>query len=163
MTDRKLTRQVALKSADGLLAFGFGSGLSPFAPGTAGSLVAVPLALPLTLLPVPVALAVIAAAFVFGVWLCGRVGRRLQVHDHSGIVFDEFVGLWLVLVFVPLHWAWWLAAFVLFRIFDAVKPWPIGWFDRRIHGGLGVMLDDLLAAGFALACLVVAGLFLPAA
>jgi len=162
MTDRARTRQVALKSADGLLAFGFGSGLSPVAPGTAGSLVAVPLALPLILLPLSAALGVIAAAFVFGVWLCGRVGRRLGVHDHSGIVFDEFVGLWLVLVCVPFHWAWWLAAFVLFRIFDAAKPWPIGWFDRRIHGGLGVMLDDLLAAGFALACLAAAEVFLAA-
>lgn len=155
MTDRKRTREIALKSPDGLLAFGFGSGLSPFAPGTAGSLAAIPLALPLVLLPLPAALAVIAAAFLLGVWLCGRVGRRLEVHDHSGIVFDEFVGLWLILVCIPFHWAWWLAAFVLFRIFDAAKPWPIGWFDRRVHGGFGVMLDDLLAAGYALACLAV--------
>lgn len=160
MKDHKRARQIALKSPDGLLAFGFGSGLSPFAPGTAGSLAAVPLALPLTLLPIAGALALLAAAFVLGVWLCDRVGRRLGVHDHSGIVFDEFVGLWLILVCVPLHWAWWLAAFVLFRIFDAAKPWPIGWFDRRIHGGFGVMLDDLIAAGFALACLAVAGALL---
>ncbi|WP_376696426.1 phosphatidylglycerophosphatase A family protein [Wenzhouxiangella sp. EGI_FJ10305] len=156
MTDRARTRAVALKSADGFLAFGFGSGLSPVAPGTAGSLAAVPLALPLAFLPWSGALALITMAFIFGVWLCGRVGRRLGVHDHSGIVFDEFVGLWLVLVCVPFYWGWWLAAFVLFRIFDAAKPWPINWFDRRIHGGLGVMLDDLLAAGFALACLMIA-------
>ncbi|RFF26425.1 MULTISPECIES: phosphatidylglycerophosphatase A [unclassified Wenzhouxiangella] len=160
MTDPTRTREVALKSVDGFLAFGFGSGLAPFAPGTAGSLVAVPLALPLVFLPVPAALGLVFAAFAFGIWLCGRVGRRLGVHDHSGIVFDEFVGLWLVLIFVPLHWAWWLAAFVLFRIFDAAKPWPIGWFDRRIHGGLGVMLDDLLAAGFALAGLALAAALL---
>ncbi len=160
MTDPTRTREVALKSVDGFLAFGFGSGLAPFAPGTAGSLVAVPLALPLVFLPLPAALALVVGAFAFGIWLCGRVGRRLGVHDHSGIVFDEFVGLWLVLIFVPLHWAWWLAAFVLFRIFDAAKPWPIGWFDRRIHGGLGVMLDDLLAAGFALAGLALAAALL---
>jgi phosphatidylglycerophosphatase A len=154
MDDRARTRQIALKSADGLLAFGFGSGLSPFAPGTAGSLAAVPLALPLVLLPLSAALALIVLAFAAGVWLCGRVGRRLGVHDHSGIVFDEFVGLWLVLVFIPAHWAWWLAAFAVFRVFDAVKPWPIGWLDKRVHGGLGVMLDDVLAAVFALACLL---------
>ncbi|HSH27772.1 MAG TPA: phosphatidylglycerophosphatase A [Wenzhouxiangella sp.] len=156
MSDAARTREIALKSADGLLAFGFGSGLSPFAPGTAGSLVAMPLALPLILLPLPAALGLIAAAFVFGVWLCGRVGRRLGVHDHSGIVFDEFVGLWLVLVWIPAHWAWWLTAFIVFRIFDALKPWPIGWFDKRVHGGLGVMLDDVLAAVFSLACLLAA-------
>lgn len=151
MTDRQSPRDVALSSPDGLLAFGFGSGLSPVAPGTAGSAVAVAPALVLAALPLPAALAVIVAAFFFGIWLCGRVGRRLGVHDHSGIVFDEFVGLWLVLVLIPPQWSWWLAGFVLFRLFDAVKPWPIGWLDRRIHGGLGVMLDDLLAAGFALA------------
>jgi phosphatidylglycerophosphatase A len=143
-----------------LLAFGFGSGLSPFAPGTAGSLAAIPLAWPLTQLSLPVALGLLAALFVFGVWLCGRVGRRLGVHDHSGIVFDEFVGLWLVLVCVPLNWVWWLAAFALFRLFDAAKPWPISWLDRRIHGGLGVMLDDLLAGVFCLVILVPAGLWL---
>jgi phosphatidylglycerophosphatase A len=162
MSDRARDREVALKSADGLLAFGFGSGLSPVAPGTAGSLVALPLALPLVWLPLPAALAVVVAAFFFGIWLCGRVGRRLAVHDHSGIVFDEFVGMWLVLVFVPFHWGWWLAAFALFRVFDAAKPWPINWLDRRVHGGLGVMLDDLLAGGVALACLKVAQAFLAA-
>jgi len=164
MTDdrRAATCRVALKSVDGFIAFGFGSGLSPYAPGTAGSLMAIPLALPLALLPLPAALTVIAAAFVFGIWLCGRVGRRLGVHDHSGIVFDEFVGLWLVLVCVPLHWGWWLAAFAMFRLFDAAKPWPICWFDRRVHGGLGVMLDDVLAAGFALACLAAGGAFIGA-
>lgn len=155
--DRRHTREIALKSPDGLLAFGFGSGLSPIAPGTAGSLAALPLALPLVVMPLPAALAVVTAAFVFGIWLCGRVGRRLGVHDHSGIVFDEFVGLWLVLVLVPPHWAWWLAGFVLFRLFDALKPWPIGWLDRRIEGGLGVMLDDALAGVLALGVLHLAG------
>jgi len=160
MTEPGHTRRVALKSADGLLAFGFGSGLAPVAPGTAGSLVAVALALPLSRLPLSWALAFVAAAFVFGVWLCGRVGRRLGVHDHGGIVWDEFVGMWLVLVCLPAHWTWWLAAFVLFRIFDAAKPWPIGWLDRRVHGGFGVMLDDLLAAAYALAVLGLARLLL---
>ncbi len=161
MTDHRHTRRVALGSPDGFLAFGFGSGLAPLAPGTAGSIAALPLAIPLALLPLPWALLVIAVAFVFGIWLCERVGRRLAVHDHSGIVWDEFVGLWLVLVCIPTHWGWWLAGFALFRLFDAAKPWPISWFDRRVHGGFGVMLDDLLAAGFALAVLGLTGLFLP--
>jgi len=72
-------------------------------------------------------------------------------------VWDEFVSLWLVLVCIPADWAWWLGGFVLFRVFDAAKPWPIGWLDRRVHGGLGVMLDDLLAAAFTLAVLALVG------
>lgn len=153
MADRRRVREIALGSPDGLLAFGFGSGLSPIAPGTAGSALGVLLALPLTALALPLALGFVAVSFAFGIWLCDRVGRRLGVHDHGGIVFDEFVGMWLVLVCIPLEWGWWLGAFALFRFFDAVKPWPIAWFDRRVPGGLGVMLDDLLAAGYALAVL----------
>lgn len=160
--DSGRTRRVALRSLDGWLAFGLGSGLAPWAPGTAGSLAAIPLALLLVRLPLIWALVLIAAAFVLGVWLCGRVGRRLGVHDHSGIVFDEFVSMWLVLVLLPLHWAWWLAGFVLFRIFDALKPWPIRWLDQRIGGGLGVMLDDVLAAVFALLILLPAVVWLGA-
>lgn len=156
MSDRR-TRDIALRTPAGLLAFGFGSGLSPVAPGTAGSLAALPFALLIVQLPLASSLAVIVAGFLFGIYLCEVVGRRLGVHDHSGIVFDEFVGLWLVLVLVPFHWGWWLAGFVLFRLFDALKPWPIGWFDRRVHGGFGVMLDDLLAAAYALAVLAVGG------
>ncbi|QKK03358.1 MAG: phosphatidylglycerophosphatase A [Pseudomonadota bacterium] len=152
--NRMQTRRVALGSLDGWLAFGFGSGLSPVAPGTAGSLVAVVPALGLACLPMPLALACVALGFGFGVWLCARVGRRLGVHDHSGIVFDEFVGLWLVLVLLPFEWPWWLAGFALFRLFDAAKPWPIGWLDRHVHGGLGVMLDDVLAALMSLALLL---------
>lgn len=161
MSDRRRIREIALGSPDGLLAFGFGSGLSPVAPGTAGSAVGVLLALPLAALPLPLALGFVAVAFVFGIWLCGRVGRRIGVHDHGGIVFDEFVGMWLVLVCVPLHWPWWLGAFVFFRLFDAAKPWPIGWFDRRIHGGFGVMFDDMLAGGYALAALAAVNHVMP--
>ena len=75
------------------------------------------------------------------------------MHDHGGIVWDEFVGIWLVLVLVPFHWAWWLAAFVAFRFFDVAKPWPIGWLDRRVGGGFGIMVDDLIAAIYAVAVL----------
>lgn len=149
-------RRVAFSSVTGFLAFGFGSGLSPVAPGTAGSLAAVVPALLIVQLPVAAALALVAAAFLVGIPLCARAGRLLGVADHGGIVWDEFVGLWLVLVLVPPHWAWWASGFVLFRLFDALKPWPIGWFDRHVHGGFGVMLDDILAAGYTLLVLAAA-------
>lgn len=148
--NRYETRQVALETPTGFLAFGFGSGLAPVAPGTAGTVASLPFAVLIVQLPLLIAIALVTASFLFGIYLCGVTGKKLGVHDHGGIVWDEFVGMWLVLLFVPFHWAWWLAAFILFRIFDTLKPWPIGWFDRRIHGGLGVMLDDILAAGYTL-------------
>ncbi len=153
-------RQVALSTPAGFLAFGLGSGLSPVAPGTAGTLMALPLGLWLPILPVWIALALVVAAFLVGIYLCGETSRRLGVHDHGGIVWDEFVGMWLIVIFIPFHWAWWLAAFILFRIFDAAKPWPIGWVDRRAPGGFGVMIDDILAAGYALVILSVARVLL---
>lgn len=105
-------------------------------------------------LPFWPALAVVVAAFFLGIYLCDVTSRALGVHDHGGIVWDEFVSLWLVLLFLPFHWAWWLAAFVVFRFFDILKPWPIRWLDRRVHGGFGVMIDDVLAAVYALAVLL---------
>ncbi len=150
------TRQVALETPTGFLAFGFGSGLAPIAPGTAGTVASLPFAALIVQLPLPVALAVVIAAFLIGIYLCGATGQKLGVHDHGGIVWDEFVGMWLVVLFIPFHWTWWLAAFALFRFFDAVKPWPIRWFDRRVHGGFGVMLDDILAAGYSLIILGIA-------
>ncbi len=134
------------------LAFGLGSGLSPKAPGTAGS------ALALVFFPVLVTLGLwgsiglIVAASIFGVWLCGKAADILKVHDHSAIVWDEFVGQWLSLLPL-LAIADWntatyigiLLAFVLFRIFDILKPWPISWCDKNLHGGLGIMFDDVLA------------------
>ena len=132
------------------LAFGFGSGLLRPAPGTWGTLMAVPLYLMLARLPLAGYLVVIAATFLFGVWLCERSAQRLGVHDHPGIVWDEFVGLWITLILAPAGWVWLVVGFVLFRIFDAAKPWPIRWFDRRVPGGLGIMLDDVLAGLFSL-------------
>ncbi|MDR3416817.1 MAG: phosphatidylglycerophosphatase A [Nevskia sp.] len=147
-----------------LLAFGLGSGLSPVAPGTAGTLAAVPLWLLLRGLPLLVYLPLLALLFALGCWLCGQSARRLGVHDYGGIVFDEVVGL--LVTCLPLlpalgwvrqnQWWWLLAAFGLFRLFDVWKPWPIAWFDRRVPGGLGIMLDDLLAALYAAALLVAA-------
>jgi len=132
-----------------LLAFGFGSGLSPKAPGTAGSLAALPVGILLLCLPVWAHAALVLLGLVLGIYLCGHAARLLGVHDHPGIVWDEFVGLWLAMLWLPAGWPWWLAAFALFRFFDIAKPWPIRWLDRQVHGGFGIMVDDVLAGIFA--------------
>lgn len=130
------------------LALGCGSGLIRPAPGTWGTVLAVVLwwAL-LSGAGLAVYLGVILAAAAFGVWASGRTADALGVEDHSAIVWDEFVGLWIACIALPSGWLWLLAAFVLFRVFDILKPWPVGWLDRNIKGGWGIMLDDL-AAGF---------------
>lgn len=137
------------------LAFGFGSGLFPKAPGTAGTLVAVPLAFILRDLDLPVFLALTAVLFIVGVWLCGRTADDLGVHDHSGIVWDEIVGYLVTVAWVPREGLWLVAGFVLFRLFDIWKPWPISTLDRRVKGGFGIMLDDLLAGLVAAAVLFI--------
>lgn len=133
------------------LAFGFGSGAAPKAPGTFGTLAAIPVYLLLAQLPMPAYLAVIVVAFVLGIYLCGQASRDMGVHDHGGIVWDEFVGFWITMIAVPTQWMWIVIGFILFRFFDIIKPFPIGWFDKRIHGGLGIMIDDVIAGFFALA------------
>ena len=136
-----------------LLSFGFGSGLMKKAPGTWGTLVAYPLFFPLLALGVDGwwLMALCAPLFALGVYVCGITGKALGVHDYGGIVWDEVVGMLMVLAFAPANWQGWLLAFVLFRLFDIVKPWPIRWFDQRVGGGFGVMVDDVIAALFALA------------
>ncbi len=133
------------------LAFGFGSGLAPFAPGTFGTLAAVPLYLLLAPLSLPLYLVVVGLAFVAGIWICGKAGDALGVHDHGGIVWDEFVGLWITMIAAPAGWVWIALGFLLFRLFDIWKPWPIRWADQQLGGGLGVMLDDVIAGLYALA------------
>jgi phosphatidylglycerophosphatase A len=154
---RELVR-LAWRSPAGWLAMGLGSGLSPVAPGTAGSLLALALAaVHVLLVPAgwqgPLGLTLLALVAVFGTLAAGRVGRCLDRHDHPAIVVDEWVGQWLVLLAVPLEPLAWAAAFVLFRAFDIAKPWPVRAADRRVGGGFGVMLDDVLAAGWAVAVL----------
>jgi phosphatidylglycerophosphatase A len=140
-----------------IIAFGFGAGLSPFAPGTAGTLLAWAIGgFVINDYPPGVLLAAIAACFVIGVWACGVTGRHLGVADHGAMVWDEVVAFMLVLVVLPSSLGWQAAGFVLFRFFDILKPPPIRWFERRYHGGFGVMFDDLLAAGYTLLCLSVA-------
>ena len=134
-----------------LLAFGFGSGLSPWAPGTIGSAIAIPVYLPCSGLPLGLYGLFLAVVALVGVWVCGAASRRLGVHDHPGIVWDEFVGMWIALWAVPATPLGIGLAFVAFRCFDIVKPWPIGWLDRHTKGGFGIMVDDVVAGLFACA------------
>jgi phosphatidylglycerophosphatase A len=135
------------------LAFGFGSGLSRRAPGTLGTLVAVPLYLTFAHTPLWLYSLVVLLALAAGVWLCERASQELGVHDHPGIVWDEFVGLWITLWAVPAEPVWIVLGFVVFRVFDIAKPWPIGGLDRRVGGGWGIMLDDVVAGLFSCATL----------
>ena len=144
----------ALREPVHLLALGFGSGLAPVAPGTFGSLVG--LALALVVLQAGWWIAAVAALFasVAGVWICGASARRLGVHDHPAIVWDEIAGMMLVMLAAPTTWWGAALAFALFRLFDVWKPWPIREVDHGISGGAGIMLDDILAALMAAAVLL---------
>lgn len=142
------------------LAFGFGSGAAPRAPGTFGTLAAVAIYLLLPDMSTTHYLLFLLLGFVVGVWLCGRTSADIGEHDHGGIVWDEFVGFWLTMLLAPPGWIWVLLGFVLFRLFDIVKPWPIRWFDQHVHGGLGIMIDDVLAGLMALGCLQLLALFI---
>lgn len=139
------------------VACGFGSGLVPKGPGTAGTLAAW-LLYPLIRAPLSdsVFLFFLLAAFLFGIIAAERTGQALGVSDHGAIVWDEMVPFWLILMLTPPTLAWQAAAFVIFRFFDIVKPPPIRWADQRIKGGLGVMFDDVLAAGYTLLVLALA-------
>ena len=139
-----------------LLSLGFGSGLMPVAPGTFGTLVAIPFYLLIAQLELPYYLAFILLAFGLGVYLCQYTSATLGEHDHSGIVWDEFVGFWITMIAVPVTWQWIVGGFVLFRLFDIVKPWPVKIVDKRMTGGFGIMFDDVLAGLYALCCLQLA-------
>lgn len=141
---------------------GFGSGLVPKGPGTAGTLVGFPLYWALApQMNDYVFLLFLLLLFIVGVSICDKTGRALGVEDHGGIVWDEIVAFMLVLFFTPEGIYWQILAFVLFRFFDIVKPQPIKHYDENLHGGLGVMFDDLLAAGYALLCLAFVKSLLP--
>lgn len=143
------------------LAFGFGSGLAPRAPGTCGTLLAVPVAWWLTSLPVGAYAGIVLALFTLGIAICAHTARRLGVADHPAIVWDEIVGYLAALLWLPPTWWVFAVAFVLFRIFDIAKPWPIGVADRRLKGGFGIMVDDLLAAAYVNFILQVVVRYLP--
>lgn len=144
-----------------LLALGLGSGLSPRAPGTAGTLVGIPVYLLLENLGTPVYVLVCVLLAVAGIAICGRTARDLGVHDHPAIVFDEIVGYLVTMIAAPSGWLWIGIGFVLFRLFDIAKPWPISLLDRHVNGGTGIMADDLLAGAFACGTLHLLALTLP--
>lgn len=143
-----------------LVAFGFGTGLSPYAPGTFGTLVGIPLVLLMAPMGFVVQLGLVLAGFLVGIYVCGESARRLGVHDHGGIVWDEVVGYAITMLAAPAEPLWLLAGFGLFRFFDIVKPWPIREADHSLKGGLGIMLDDVLAGIFAGTILYLAHLLL---
>lgn len=145
-------RRAILAHPAGWIASGFGSGLSPLAPGTAGSLAALLPWLALRELSLPLYGVALLLAFALGVWASNVVVAKLRVEDPGVIVWDEFVGQWIALAPLlvwPLGWPWIGTGFALFRLFDVWKPWPVSWADRTVKGGLGVMLDDVLAGLWA--------------
>lgn len=135
------------------LAFGFGSGLAPVAPGTFGTLMAVPLYLLLAELPLIPYLIVVLIVCITGVWICDKSSKLLGVHDHGGIVWDEFAGFFITMIAAPEGWLWIVIGFALFRLFDIWKPWPISILDEKVDGGLGIMIDDIVAGIYALICI----------
>src|SRR5690554_1819879 len=156
VTDRDIVR-LNLKNPIHLLAFGLGSGLAPKAPGTFGTLAALPIWwFLLAPLSIELNLAVLLIGFLIGVAVCEITSRDMGVHDHGGIVIDEWIGMWITLLWLPFGqglWpdlAWLAAGFVAFRFFDIIKPWPIRWLDKKVAGGFGIMIDDILAGVFAL-------------
>jgi phosphatidylglycerophosphatase A len=131
-------------------ALGFGLGAAPYAPGTFGTLLGIPLYLLIADWPLMGYLAAVLVLFMAGVALCGMTARALGVHDHAAIVFDEVVGFLVTMTLAPPGWLWVAAGFALFRLFDIWKPWPIRRLDRGVHGGPGIMLDDVMAGLYAL-------------
>ena len=140
-----------------VLAFGFGTGLAPIAPGTFGSLPGVLLFWLTMDLGIYIQSGIAMVLVAAGVWICGESARRIGVHDHGGIVWDEIAGMYLTLFAAPATALGFAGAFALFRFTDIVKPWPIRELDHRIHGGLGIMLDDLVAALYAALLLALYG------
>jgi phosphatidylglycerophosphatase A len=133
-----------------LLALGLGTGYVPKLPGTAGTLVGVLLYIFMQPLNVMIYLVITSALFLLGIWLCGKTASDLGVHDHTSIVWDEIVGYLVTMIMAPAGWLWIILGFILFRLFDICKPWPVSWADKRVVGGLGIMLDDLIAAVYAM-------------
>ena len=150
------TPRLLLSHPAHFLSLGFGAGLSPWAPGTAGTLLAWAL-YPLLRTPLSefVFFAMLISFFLAGVLAAERTGQALGVADHGAIVWDEIIATWLVLAFTPPSLLWQAVAVALFRFFDIVKPPPVSWADRRFKGGFGVMFDDIVAAGYALLALAI--------
>lgn len=162
MSDTAIPLRFLFKHPAYFLALGLGSGLLKPAPGTWGTLAAIPLYLAyVSYAPVDgtglhntwLYAAVIVVSFCIGIYFCAKTSHDLGVHDHGAIVWDEFVGLWIALFLIPPTWLNIALAFVLFRVFDIIKPWPIRAVDKHVHGGFGIMFDDVLAGVYACVCL----------
>ncbi|MDH5423915.1 MAG: phosphatidylglycerophosphatase A [Gammaproteobacteria bacterium] len=152
MSKKKLSASL-LKHPIHFLALGFGSGLAAKAPGTFGTLMAIPLYLliqPLSVINYFIVVLIISLA---GIYICDRSAAMMGEHDHPGIVWDEFAGYFITMLAVPFEWFWVLLGFALFRLFDILKPQPIGWLDQHVKGGFGIMLDDVVAGIMAGLCL----------
>lgn len=145
----KLSASQVMSDATLCLAFGFGSGLSRYMPGTFGTLAAVPVYWLLMQTNILVYSAVTLVVVVAGIGICGYAAEKLEMHDFRGIVWDEIAGFLLTMWWVPFSWNAVLSGFIVFRFFDIAKPWPIKWADRQVGGGLGIMLDDVLAGLFS--------------
>lgn len=145
----KLPGTIRFSNPVHLLAIGFGAGASPYAPGTAGTIVAIPLYLLMQLTPLPVYTLILAVMIFVGFWICHVTDSTNNVHDHSSIVWDEIVGYLLTMWAVPANVMWIVLGFLLFRLFDIWKPWPINWVNNNVDGGVGIVVDDLMAAVFA--------------
>jgi len=149
----KSTENFRITNPIHFLALGFGCGLLPKAPGTYGTLAAIPLYLLLAPTSVSTYLAIVIIMSIAGVYICGKAAEDAGVHDHGAIVWDEIVGFLITMILVPLTWQSVVVGFILFRVFDIFKPWPISFVDKNLHGGLGIMVDDILAGLAALACM----------
>lgn len=144
-----IRKRISLTNPTHFLALGFGSGLAPKMPGTFGSLAAIPLLLLMADIPLIAFLTLTVFACVLGVYLCDKTANDMQVHDHGSIVWDEIAGMLITFMLVPINISTLVLGFALFRLFDIVKPWPIGPIDKKLHGGLGIMLDDIIAGFMA--------------
>lgn len=131
------------------LGLGFGTGLFPRAPGTIGTLAALPIYWLIKDLPIAIYLAITLVAFIAGIWICQQSADWIGKDDPSAVVWDEIVGYLITMIAAPSGWQWGLLGFVLFRFFDILKPWPISWADKSLHGGFGIMVDDVVAGLFA--------------
>lgn len=135
------------------LALGFGSGLSPKAPGTFGTLAAVPVFLLFSLFTPALYAITVLIVCITGIYICGKTAEDVGVHDHGAIVWDEIAGYLITMFLIPISWQSLVIGFILFRIFDILKPWPISYIDKHIHGGFGIMFDDVIAGVMALVCM----------
>lgn len=151
MTKQRAIDLFNIKNPVHFLALGFGSGLSPKAPGTMGTLAAIPLFLLCSGLSLPVFIAITVVMAIVGIWICDKASKDAGVHDHGAIVWDEIVGFFITMIAIPVNLETICVGFFFFRLFDIVKPWPISWIDRKVTGGFGIMIDDVVAGLLSMA------------